>query len=393
MATPPAKPTRRERLLHIIGLSLPFFLVLWVLVFVATLLLGSLYYAGRTAGGLYLVTAETSRFEYKVTLPDRSLVYVDAVLVRSGDNFVMEADAEGIIESDFCFSGYVRPSQGVFMEFGVSQARQRLRIYRDGDAPQASVAPLAVLELSDQPYVLWDPANPRVTAPAASGLVLDQEMSVGDLALQHEIEITNAPDCFEDGTQNRVSFAPRSEPISIDGPGHLGRSLMTTEDLTAVRSDEWVFIEGEIDILLREVLCWQRLSLSSWNTACTRLFRTQSDPMPIPSGSALVGHFVENGNRMTSDLLGQAYFDGEMYRVNISTEAEGLSILRPGAGANLTNSNSLSVSLFERLSLEPLLVAVTTLFIGLTGLIVGVLQIESDAELRIGVGRNKRRKS
>ncbi|WP_299918360.1 hypothetical protein [uncultured Roseobacter sp.] len=389
----------------------PILTILVSLVTVPLLIAIVLFAFAPTKGGLYIIGAETSRIQYQVNSPERARMMLYGVNVKIGNSFVVRTgdfpklDNMGPTEiavpnpPEHCFWGELSPLNKTFVELSVEKGVQQLRLFADPMSPIESQGPLATLTL---PGIDFKIEGQEEEGSRDDSLVLDDQPLLEDIVLAGEIQITPAPECNMNGLTARVfgfptrGFATLAEPAYIDGPGELGRRSIATKRVE--KTVDWLgilraspvttvagdldYVSGEVEVFVRPFFCTEKivqlLGPKEKRTGCKDIYRLDSEPLKIPSGSAIRGIVRADRQDETSVLYGQVYFDGAVYQVSGSTEAEGLEMLRPGSGATRESSNVLSVSLLERVALEPLLIILTTAFFTLLGILVGILQIEND---------------
>ncbi|XKD82456.1 hypothetical protein ACIRQ6_18080 [Algirhabdus cladophorae] len=355
--------------------TFPILAIIWCVLFAVTVAFYTAFFVQGSNTALFVVEATTSRLQFKTATPERSSIFVQNVNLQSGNAFLK--DNTKTDPQAFCFSGYVTPLKGATLDFGVLEGRQNLRILPEDGQAAGSVSFLT------NGWALVDLADPQVGRSEGSEStqdLLNPGAQPTDMVLTDAINIAASELCQSADTSTGVSgFAPRAEPISVDGGGSLGRGLRISGAGQLLVDTDLQFISGRIQTVVRQVLC-QETFFTLWgrapNTSCNRVYVLSGAPLTIPSGSALRGVTTDSDIRETAVLFGQAYFDGEMYQVNVSTEAQHLEIIGPGATDRQQRINQLSISIFDRASSEPWLVAITGLFLTMTGLIVGILQVE-----------------
>ncbi|MEM0921539.1 MAG: hypothetical protein AAGI13_00735 [Pseudomonadota bacterium] len=247
-------------------------------------------------------------------------------------------------------------------------------------------------EAEDPLNLLLLPPETESTGSTARASV-DQTLFVGDFPLNNAVTVTADPICaahkaaldgrtdVQDG--DFVTFATRAKPITVAGPAVVGRKLRTKNETTIV-DDDFPHLGGDVEVLIREVLCLNLLS-SQWfngidaeNRGCRRIYRVATEPVSLPPGSALTATLNTQREERPSFFFGQVSYEDGRYEVGVSTEADIFKILRPGSGGQLDNSNIVSVPLIDRILLEPALILFASLFFTFSGLVLGILQIEDD---------------
>ncbi|KPA21268.1 hypothetical protein shim_27330 [Shimia sp. SK013] len=378
---------------------------------------------GGHRGDYFLIEAETSRFEYQVTNSEQAMLFVSGVRITSGNKEVVRKSPDSAEVTDaHCVSGHLEPQHGAVMEFDVLNGLQRLQIRAaKGDeykkrqtyfdrflnwtrvfiatgpsarqfVPNKELVPLAALDFAGAEYVISGADAP------VDVFLLDKEQPTGSLTFDQHVVIVEDESCRKSenadsgardepkAKQTEVAFGPRGEPIPIDGPGYIGRRLVANTDGNWRPSTDLEFTSGSIEILVRETLCGPLTMLSA--TGCRRVYRPNRDATPIPGGATLRGLQKASGKEFTSLMWGQVHFDGEMYKVNVSTEAYAVDMIQPG-GPSRVAGNRLSLTLFDRLFVEPALVIAVTFFAAVIGWILSILQIEPVAPRAAKPGNRK----
>lgn len=427
-----------------------------------------LFYFLKPSGGLFILSAETSRLDYLVENSARAEILLDGVLVRSNGFDVVDAlkhpqtnsgsadkqikptessdpsekhdseqagqasgnadDQKVVIPSEFpdyfCYTGVLTPSFGTRVELAVldgvqslsvdagqsvqrpkqnssSASRRSRRRGEDTSSPTneqgtAFEGALATLSFNDRYLVLAadHSVHPGFEAhdtdldlllldePEDSNDRLPVAPAIGDFPLSGPVIVTADPACPR-ASAGAPAFASRQAPITVDGPSVIGRKLRTIGDETVVDEDI-PYIRGDVEIVIRQALCFERFFPSDNGVSgnqmrgCKRIYHVDTDSLSLPPGSAITG--VARGG-FSSDFFGQITFEDGRYAAHISTEADSFRVLRPGAGGTFENANLLSVPFLTRILLEPWLIILTTIFFTLSGLVLGILQIEDEDNL------------
>ncbi|APX14311.1 hypothetical protein [Tateyamaria omphalii] len=333
-----------------------------LLVFVVGL--GILFFVVHRSEVLFVIEANTSRFEYKVMHPERIEVPVRGVRVITGNKQVVVAsDDKG--EPDNCYSGVLLPARGTTLVFQMYQGLQQIKLAPSAEAKDTPVARLT------QGYARYK-IDGAETDHTASLLAPDDDPPEGFVPLSGLSTLTQDPACINGG----AAFALPEEPVVIDGTGIIGRGFTPNANAVqaSMRALDLEYIAGEIDIVMRENICFDRLR----GRSCPNVFRLESDPVPIPASSALTG-LGENG---PVQMVGQAFFEDGRYVVQASMNARKLVINQPSPfNWEATQQSLLGVSWLDRILIEPLLVVSASVFLTLLGITLGVLQIEVHDEL------------
>ncbi|MEM6824518.1 MAG: hypothetical protein AAF566_05350 [Pseudomonadota bacterium] len=383
------------------------------------------------SGGLFVLSAETSRLEFRVRSKSRADIILDGVVVQSrGTPVVGEFGEPGEV---FCYSGVFTPPLDSLVELTVEQGAPRLRVTA---LNEGLLSRAIVRARPNEPTVLGrrtarsingvadtaglgDPATgqadpqkarlsfngERITlqnnnssfdldefSPAQSAAMslqlIDPEsqpgnLQVGDLTLDLPVDVFSDARCANEDGSTPSKFATRTNPINLNGPAIIGRKLRPIEGNDVVL-EEIPFIRSSVEIIIRQVLCKERFAIlgdaASFQAdrECKRIYRVDNDRIDLPPGSAITGRV---DNDIASDFYGQVTFEDGRYQVQASTEAEAFQVLRPGAGGRISDANQVSVPLLGRLLLEPWLIVMASIFFTLSGLVLGILQIEDQDNL------------
>ena len=368
------------------------------------------------SGGLFVLSAETTRLEYEASGQTRGEIWLDGVLIRAGGKQVVDANAHpaapGIMVDPvptvsttreyFCYTGAVTPGAGAWVELTLLDGAQFMQITPAPEPnPGDAVPKPTTLRFNGRALALTNEHQTRSESSAdasVNALMLvpqgnsddnSQGLDFGDFELPGRIEIFADPDCK---TEERLpqGFGRNGDLITIDGPAILGRKLRRIAGDYVV-DDGIPFLTGSVEVFISQVLCANRLfSLISANAQldgdCDRIYRIEAEPMTLPAGAAILSEIQEEASEEANDtelqatlapFFGQVVFDDGRYHVNASTEAESFFVLRPGTGGKLQDGNALSVPFIDRVLLEPSLIILTSVFFSLSGLVLGILQIEN----------------
>ena len=388
--------------LVLIPLSMTGFFALLLLLALIVLLTVAHYQQPST---LFLISAETNRLSFEVTDTTRPApFFVQGVEIVFEDKLIARVDQqktslkgdeqETIIKNDekntegYCIEGWIEPQPGSRVELLTLNGMQAARIEGaqtllsnatvqyviEGQAETVTSRQENILLLnSDSPPPLPDPSSP-------------QQLITANLIMDGTVQLRADPSCTLNDPE-ASHFAPRNEPIYIHGPGQIGRQLRNVGnelcmtgtapcpggDSLWVMEPDRAFLNGEIDMLAREILCWNRLS----GQPCTGLFRLDADPVPIPAGASVAG----GANRQDfapTPLIGQVYFDNGLYVLDASTNASWMAVTFPSQPAKSLSYSELQLSLLDRLLVEAWIFVVATVALTLLGWVLSILQIELD---------------
>ena len=361
--------------LFLIPFSMLGFVALLVLLALIVMLTVAHYQQPNT---LFLINAETNRLSFEVTNSSRPApFFVQGVRVVFEDKLIAEVGENPDVE--YCVTGWIDPQPGSRIEFLILDGFQAARI--EGAE--------TILSNATVEYGIEGLAN-TATSPEAQALMMTtgspQQLITTNLVMDGTVQLRADPTCkLED--PKAAHFAPRKEPIYIHGPSQIGRQLRNVGNLPCASETEhcaeiedlWVmepdraFLSGEIDMLAREILCWPRM----FGRPCTGLFRLDADPVPIPAGASVSG----GANRHTfapTTLVGQVFFDNDLYVVNASTNATWMAVTFPSQLAPGLSYSQLQLSLLDRLLVEAWIFVVATVALTLLGWVMSILQIELD---------------
>ena len=361
--------------LFLIPFSMLGFIALLVLLALIVMLTVAHYQQPNT---LFLINAETNRLSFEVTDSTRPApFFVQGVRVVFEDKLIAEVSEDADV--DYCVTGWIDPQPGSRIEFLILDGFQAARI--EGAETFLSNATVE--------YGVEGLAN-TTTPPELQALMTTtgspQQLITANLVMDGTVQLRADPECkLED--PEAAHFAPRNEPIYIHGPGQIGRQLRNVgnpacasetepcaeiEDLWVMEPDR-AFLSGEIDMLAREILCWSRM----FGRPCTGLFRLDADPVPIPAGASVSGGANRHAFAPTA-LVGQVFFDNDLYVVNASTNASWMAVTFPSQLAPGLSYSQLQLSLLDRLLVEAWIFVVATVALTLLGWVMSILQIELD---------------
>lgn len=375
------------------------------------------------SGGLFVFSVETTRLDFDASEQERGEIWLDGVLIRAEEKQVVDAAAHpgapgkvidpaptvGSHRDYFCYTGAVMPGDGTRVEIAMLNGRQIMQISsprKPSDSPALVPRP-TTLSFNGQELALTaaHAVRPGTRQGSAADVLFDFGSDEGDVAaddesgldfgafeLQGPVVITADPAC-EEAASERQGFAIL-DPITIDGPAILGRKLHPQAGARIVDTDI-PHLQGSVEVIISQVLCWERLLsfIQMWSShekiSCKRIYRIEAEPMTLPPGSSLLsvvsdpppsgqGDRVPGLDGYSARVFGQVYFREGRYMVNASTEADQFIILRPGTQDDLEDGNVLSVPFMDRLVLEPLLVIFASAFFALSGLLLGILQVEDE---------------
>ena len=379
------------------------------------------------SGGLFVLSLETTRLDYEASGEDRAEIWLDRVLVMS-DGVPLLVDHEQAEGADgnlaapvgrdgaamtvsshpqhFCYTGAVTPGPGTRVELTLRDGRQFMKI-TPPDLRAEEEPPKPTFLRHNGQKLVWAPSPPQDGDAAAAGSAQDvedvvsalldvggtwagEEPDIGDFDLSGEVQISADPDC-EDDTSRPSGFALHT-PIFFSGPAVLGRFLREEEGAYLVDEDI-PYLEGTVEVIISQVLCRDRLlggtrkQEGQNNVACPRIYRLETDPVPLPPGAALRseilleparGWVTTEPDSIPAPFVGHVLFDEGRFIVNASTEADAFIIVRPGTNGKRSDGNVLSVPFMDRILLEPSLVILASLFFALSGLLLGILQVEDE---------------
>lgn len=361
--------------LFLIPFSMLGFVALLLLLVLIVMLTVAHYQQPNT---LFLINAETNRLSFEVTENARPApFFVQGVEVVFEDKLITKVG--GRTDDDFCVTGWIDPQPGSRVEFLILDGLQAARI----EGAQTFLSNATVQ------YGIEDQTLPAVS-PAAQSLMLNsgspEQLITTSLIMDGTVQLRADPDCALNEPA-AAHFAPRNEPIYVHGPGQIGRQLRNvgnglctpdtepcadTENLWVMEPDR-AFLSGEIDMLAREILCWNRVL----GLPCAGLFRLDADPVPIPAGASVAGGANRHAFAPTT-LVGQVFFDNDLYVVNASTNASWMAVTFPSQLAPDLSYSELQLSLLDRLLVEAWIFVVATAALTLLGWVLSILQIELD---------------
>jgi len=361
--------------LFLIPFSMLGFIALLVLIALIAMLTVAHYQQPNT---LFLINAETNRLSFAVTDTTRPApFFVQGVRVVFEDKLIAKVGEQS--DDEFCVTGWVDPQPGSRIEFLILDGLQAARIEGAETLLSSATVQYTIEGRSDV-----------ATSPAAQSLMLNQsspqQLITTNLVMDGTVQLRADPACELDDPE-ATNFAPRNEPIYIHGPGQIGRQLRNVGNPACVAETEpctetealWVmepdraFLSGEIDMLAREILCWNRV----FGGQCTGLFRLDADPVPIPAGASVSGGANRTDFAPTT-LVGQVFFDDDLYVVNASTNASWMAVTFPSQLAAGLSYSQLQLSLLDRLLVEAWIFVVATVALTLLGWVMSILQIELD---------------
>lgn len=366
------------------------------------------------SGGLFVLSAETTRLDYEASGQARGEIWVDGVLVRAGTTWVVDTskykqvpEREGgpdqpptvlTLPEYFCYSGFVRPAAGARVELAFLRGTQIMRITPD---PKKEGATSATLSFEQQDLALTARHDTRPDPrpePEANALMLapldgDEGVEPGAFKLDSSVELYADPGC-EVVAQGAQGFGIGGQAITIEGPAILGRKLRHADEKDLV-DDDIPILRGTVEVIIRQVLCIERLKRAfnkepqRYGGGCERIYRIEAEPIALPPGSTLLSRTSEPAHDDVGVIAppmvdkpalfyGQVEFRDGVYVLNASTEADRFIILRPGAGGTLRDGNALSVPFIDRILLEPWLILFASAFFALSGLVLGILQVEDE---------------
>lgn len=401
--------------------------------FLSTLMFASLiglvtsfltFYMLYPSGGLFVLSVETTRLDYEASGQNRGEIWLEGVLIRAGGKQVVDAaahpalgpkpsDAVPTVETAadyFCYTGAITPGPASRVELTILDGAQFMKITPPADEPKdgdAGPKP-TTLRLNGQKLVRTNdhktrPALPEIEPINALLLVPQPDsdedtaasedksgLDVGDFELPGTIDISADPECAK-VVHRSQGFGTGGAVITIDGSAALGRKLRPVDSGGYVVDDDIPYLRGTVEVMISQVLCGERLFdfLSAGKqrdgAGCDRIYRIEAEPMTLPPGAAVVSEieaepqqwrFAKKPENPPAPFFGQVTYQDRRYFVNASTEADNFIILRPGQGGTLDDSNVLSVPFIDRVLLEPTLIIFVSLFFALSGLVLGILQVE-----------------
>ncbi|WP_424975699.1 hypothetical protein [Dinoroseobacter sp. S124A] len=396
--------------------SVPYLSGLMFLSLFCLMVLSLVFWIIFPSGGLFVVTAQTSRLDYEVTSAERSEIAVQGALVQVGSDWVVDAAQLETVTDEvpaiadhaaaYCYRGVIRPGPATRVELSFEGGEQVLRI--DAVQPDAErIESYGTLSYNDRDLMLNADRLAQLDAggPAAdplAALLLDplsegedlasdglQPQRVGEFPLTAPFTLVSDPACAEliredMGEGSGAAFATRSAPMTIDGPAVIGRKLRQVSGLIVV-DDDIPHLSGQVEVIIRQALCVELIAtiwetgFAEYDKACRRIYRVEAEPIALPPGSALTGVVTPwSEPEAPSQFYGQVSFEDGRYTVDVATEADSFKVLRPGAGGRLQDSNIVSVPFIDRVLLEPWLILCASLFFTFSGLVFGILQIEDE---------------
>lgn len=385
--------------------AFPFLTGCWIAVTVLFVLLNVLSFGLMSPNSLFIIDAKTTRIQFQPQTPTFPNIPVSGVNLQNGDFFLQAFSAENNGEplegpQSRCFLGEIAPRQGTIVELDVINGQQFMRL-NAAPAADTGEAVAGTVQSLDRTWKFYQFSESKIREEAPRSQ-FDLGAGPKELPLQNIAMATGSADCadttrFKGNDGRPISFAPKIDPISIDGAATLGRGVRfvvpkDAPDVPTVIDLGDEVISGNVQVMVRQSICLRsvlslpiRILSREWplHSNCENVYKLQSDALTIPTGTAIRGlerrWFWQprtDGNTPATRMFGQVHFDGEMYQVSLSTGAKHLEIIYNWGRADAHSSDLLSISFFDRARAEPWLILITSLFITMTGLIVGILQIE-----------------
>lgn len=390
-------------------LSLAMFAAILVWIFVVSGFLGVSVINGRA---IFLINAETDRLSFENGKEAHaSAFFVQGVRITAEDKLVYDVKADK--EHPFCLTGWVAPGEGSRIHLFVRNGLQTARIENADTSLSNATTQFAIQETlskkktsdkesSDKENSASETSEEEASEGTTSENLLllqpdsnegndqSERLFVETLKMQGTVQIEADPMCMEHADPPvEIAFAPRSEPMFIEGPGQIGRqtrlikarscsSQSSNEDCTETAplrmlDRQQAYLQGEIDILARQTLCTSLLFLKP----CHGLFRLGADAVPIPAGASIQG-LNGKANPEPSPLVGQVYFDGDFFSLNVSSDANRIAITFPDFPSGSLSYSELRLSLLDRILTDAWVLVATTLALTLFGWVMSVMQIELD---------------
>lgn len=373
------RTTRWSLVLFFKTMLLPIFLAMLLATVWLGILMGMTWtHASSNTNALFLLSAETSHLSFQtVEGAPPAPFYVQGVKIVQEAEPIKDTTVEEAGKDPTCISGWLEPLPGSRTEFLVLDGQQAART----EGPVLLANAETELTIGDE-------------VPKANALMLDQtlaasdrDIELGGLTLDGVVQIRADPACFEQMGIETEAFASRQEPIFIEGPGQIGRQLRRSEGPECSRGDPecnktsslWAleerrsYLKGSIDILARQSICWRRFWLGG---PCPGIVRLNADPVAMPAGASVAGGISKNA-LAPSILNGQVYFDGQMYQLDASTNANWITMTFPTDTEGGSASSELRLSLLDRLLTDAWILIAFTVCLTLLGWLLSILQIET----------------
>ncbi|WP_299967507.1 hypothetical protein [uncultured Roseobacter sp.] len=357
---------------------------------------------------VFVIAAETDRLSFEISeSPQKTKFFIDGATIAFENTSVVDADAPADSQERFCLSGWIEALPGSTVDLMVIEGRQAARITEGTTVLSNGSRRFALNDTDDAESTT--PANALMAAPSntpdgATPVVIEA------LSMQGTVQIRDDADCPSSlrSDDEEVAFAPRNEPIFIDGPGQIGQQtdVIQSKECSGNASDceEAVsrrimepgrtYITGDIDILAREKLCWDQIR----GRDCNGLFRLDADSVPLPTGASVQGVLADELEEPTP-LFGQVHFDGAFYVVNVWSNANWIALTFPiqtierspdpssesaAEGidtfeiATELSYNELRLSFLDQILTDAWLLVAATALLTLLSWVLSVLQIELD---------------
>ncbi|MGR3637403.1 MAG: hypothetical protein ACU0BK_15970 [Shimia sp.] len=299
-------------------------------------------------GDYFLIEAETSRFEYQVTSSEQAKLFVSGVRMTSGGKDVVKKSGTGATSetggSDdnadgHCVHGHLEPQPGAVMEFDVMNGLQRLQIRaaKDGEYLRRPTYFSRLLQLT-RGFISTKPSVRKATQisePAA--------LAALDLAVtEYVISGTDAPvdEFLLDEAQPTGSLTFDQHVVIIED-----ESCRKSENPDSDARDEPSPMQTDV------------------------AFGPRGESIPIDGPGYIGRRLVVNPDGDWQPSTDLEFTSGSIEILVRETLCWPTTMLS-AAG------NRLSLTLFDRLFVEPALVLAVTIFVAVIGWMLSILQIE-----------------